>query len=80
MVLAEIGGFEPPINGVKVRCLTAWLYLNTHRMHHRRYRNDTAPGVKGILYIQRMTQPLYILVLASCIRKKAPAPARRMLF
>ena len=25
--LVEIGGFEPPNVGVKVPCLTAWLYL-----------------------------------------------------
>ena len=27
--MAELVGFEPTHNGVKVRCLTAWLQLNT---------------------------------------------------
>lgn len=26
--MAGVGGFEPPHDGVKVRCLSAWLYPN----------------------------------------------------
>lgn len=31
--LAEIAGFEPASNGVKVRCLAAWRYLNIEIPH-----------------------------------------------
>ncbi len=35
LTMAGIAGFEPTSDGVKVRCLTAWLYpkINKYRRH-----------------------------------------------
>lgn len=37
MIMVGVAGFEPANDGVKVRCLTAWLYPNMQKIRLNTY-------------------------------------------
>lgn len=63
MKLAEVAGFEPTNYGVKVRCLTAWLYLIIGQLQVLSLPESTTHSVNNSLVKSLKSIPNFVLYL-----------------
>ncbi len=60
--MAGVPGFEPGHDGIKIRCLTAWLYPNTGGEGRIRTAEPEGADLQSAAFSHFATSPLTLMV------------------